>query len=79
MTLLAPTTIALIVQAFQAAITEAPKVVELYKRFRDTIQTLFSKGLISKATQDAMMKHADALQAGGDPPSWAVEPDPIAL
>ena len=75
-----PSTLALIMQGLQAAITAAPAVTELVTKAKDFISTLFSKGLISKAQQDALHAHVDSVAAmakeGIIPPHWQVEADP---
>jgi argininosuccinate lyase len=69
-----------IVSAIQLAIAAAPKAVALYEDSKAYISALFKAGVISKADQDALHAHVDAIQAaveaGEVPPSWSVEPDP---
>jgi hypothetical protein len=76
-----PETIGLIVQGIQAAIAAAPQVESLAIKAKDFISELFSQGLISKETQDALHAHVDeicaALLAEQAPPAWTVEPDPV--
>jgi hypothetical protein len=73
-------TILLIVQGFQAAIAAAPQAIELVKQAKEFFTTLFSKGLITKETQDRVHARMDewvaCLTSGTVPPEFTVEPDP---
>ena len=75
-----PATLALIIQGFQAAIAEAPKVIDLVVKAKDYIAGLFAAKLITKDQQDLLHAHIDSIakmaQAGIIPPSWQVEADP---
>lgn len=77
-----PATIALIINAFSAAITEAPAIIELADKAKDLFKTLFDKGMISAELQNKIYAHvdqvcADAL-AGKTPDGWTVDPDPVS-
>lgn len=69
-----------IISAIQLAIAAAPKAIKLYEDSKAYISALFKAGVISKADQDALHAHVDAIQAAVDagevPPSWTVEKDP---
>jgi hypothetical protein len=73
--------IPLIIQGVQLAIAAAPQVEAIAKSAKDFFSSLFSAGLISKATQDALHAHVDACQAaalsGTVPPEFTVEADPV--
>jgi hypothetical protein len=73
-------TIALLVQAFQAAVLEAPQVIKLAKQFKDFITALLQSGAITVEQANAIHTHVDAicsaLDAGTVPPGWEVRPDP---
>jgi hypothetical protein len=76
-----PATLALIIAAIRAAIEAAPTVVDIVKKGKDFIASLFQAGLITKDTQDRVHAHVDAIQAaalsgGALPPQWTVEADP---
>jgi hypothetical protein len=75
-----PAQIALIVQAIQAAIAAAPRVVSVIQSAKDFIGSLFSAGLIGKDVQDRIHNHVDAICnaaiAGTELPEWTVEADP---
>ena len=75
-----PATILLVVQGIQAAVAAAPQVAEIVTKAKDFIASLFGAGLITKAQQDAMAAHVDAVCEaalnGQEPPQWLVEPDP---
>jgi hypothetical protein len=76
-----PATLALIIEAIEAAIKAAPQVEAIAVKGKEWVTTLFQGGLISKATQDAIHSHVDevrdAFLAGVTPPEWTVEPDPV--
>jgi hypothetical protein len=76
-----PATIALIIQAVEAAIKAAPQVEAVAVKGKEWVTSLFEAGLISKATQDAIHSHVDAIRdaflTGSIPPQWTVEPDPV--
>lgn len=78
--MLNPATILLIVQGIQAAIQAAPMVVGIVNSAKAYIASLFEAGLISKAQQDAIHAHVDAIAAsaasGQTPPEFTVEADP---
>ncbi|HVX56977.1 MAG TPA: hypothetical protein VHA37_04545 [Candidatus Saccharimonadales bacterium] len=78
--MLNPATILLLVQGIQAAIAAEPQVAALAVEAKNFIAGLFYKGLISKATQDAIHAHVDAIcaaaQAGQEGPEFTIEPDP---
>lgn len=69
-----------IMSAIQLAISAAPQVVKLYEQAKTFISALFSAGVITKADQDALHAHIDAIQKavenGEVPPSWQIEKDP---
>ena len=69
-----------IISAIQLAVAAAPEIANLYAKAKDFVTALFEAAVISKADQDAMHNHIDALQAaalaGTVPPAWSVEPDP---
>ena len=71
---------AIILQLIQAVLSAAPQVAELVVKAKDLIAALFTAKVITKAQQDAMHLHIDALAAlhaaGIVPPAWQVEPDP---
>lgn len=79
-TLLTPETLALIVQGISALIVAAPQAIELVGKTKEFVSGMFGSALITKAQQDAIHAHIDALQAmnvaGIVPPHWQVEPDP---
>ncbi len=72
--------ILLILQAIEAAIAAAPKVIEIVVKAKEFITTLFTAGAISKEVQDAMHLSVDSkaalAQAGVVDPAWRVDPDP---
>ncbi len=80
MPLLAPATIALIVQGIQAAIQAAPAIASVAIAAKDWIASLFAAGLISAETQNRIFAHVDfvceAALAGTESPAWLVEADP---
>lgn len=75
-----PATIALIIQAIQAAIAAAPQVVSLVESSKAYISSLFSAGLIPADLQNRIHSHVDAIStaalAGTELPEWTVEADP---
>jgi hypothetical protein len=75
-----PAAILLILQAIEAAIGAAPKVLEIAAKAKEFITTLFTAGIISKEIQDAMHLSVDAkaamAAAGVIDPAWRVDPDP---
>ncbi len=75
-----PAAILLILQAIEAAIGAAPKVIEIATKAKEFITSLFTAGAITKEQQDAMHLTVDAkmalAQAGVIDPAWLVEPDP---
>ena len=75
-----PATLLLIAQAISAAVAAAPSVIEVIDKAKAFIESLFSAGLIDKATQDALFAHVDevcnAALNGTLPPEFTVEPDP---
>ena len=70
----------IILQLIQAVLVAAPQAVELVAKAKDLITALFTAKVITKAQQDAMHLHIDALAAlnaaGIIPPAWQVDPDP---
>lgn len=73
--------LALIVQGIQVGIAAAPQIKNVVVKGKDFITSLFEGGVITKAQQDAVHSHVDAVAAavkGGNlPPEWSVEPDPV--
>ena len=78
---MSPATILLLVQAFQAAVVEAPQVIKLAEQFKAFITALFQSGAITIEQSNAIHIHVDAiaaaLDAGTVPPNWEVRPDPV--
>jgi len=60
------------------AVKAAPEVEQVYKDAKTLITSLFNKGVITKAQQDASMQWADdhqaAVLAGNTPPEFEIEP-----
>lgn len=78
---MSPATILLIIQFVQAGIAAAPEIEAEAVRAKQFFTELFGKGLISKAQQDAVHAHIDALEvavkANAVPPEFVVEADPV--
>jgi len=72
--------ILLFIQGLNAAISAAPKVIEVVQKAKDFITALFTAGAISKERQDALHLAVDAraalAAAGIVDPAWTVEADP---
>jgi hypothetical protein len=70
----------LAVQAVMAAVSAAPKVIELANAAKEFVQQLFNANLISKEIQDVTFKYVEAVcgaaKLGVIPPSFQVQPDP---
>jgi len=79
--MISATTLAGLIAAFQAIVTEIPAAIGLAKEFKEFITGLFQKGLISADTQNAVHAHVDeiivAVVTGEVPPAWQEEPDPV--
>jgi len=73
-------TLTLIIQGLTAAIAAAPTIITQIENAKALIEGLFSAGVITKETQDALHTHLDtvvaAVLAGQVPPEFAVEADP---
>jgi hypothetical protein len=67
-----------IISLVSLAAKAAPEVEQVYQDGKTLIASLFSKGIITQAQQDAAMQWADAHQAavlaGNTPPEFEVEP-----
>ncbi len=78
--MLSPATLSLILAGFQLAVKEAPKVIELAKKFKEYISALFQSGLITIEQQSAIHTYVDSVTAlvdsGVIPTHFLVEPDP---
>lgn len=72
--------LASIITGIRLAIQAAPQAVDILKKAKAFITSLFSAGLITKEEQQRAHDHLDALQAaalaGEVPPHWQVDPDP---
>jgi hypothetical protein len=71
-----------IIAIIQAAVVVAPDVEAFAIKAKDFITALFTSNAITKAQQDAIHAHVDALaaayKAGAMPPEFRVDPDPVS-
>lgn len=74
-------TIGLIISGILAALSDAPKAIELVVAAKDYIKSLVAAGVIPVDLQDRIDAHVDAhaeaVSEGRVPPGWEVEPDPV--
>lgn len=71
-----------IVAVIQAIVKNAPDIVKAFAAVKTFINGLFGAGAITKAQQDDLMAHVEAVLGahllGNPPPEWTVEPDPAS-
>jgi hypothetical protein len=71
----------IVIQAIQAAIAAAPRVIEVVQKGKEFIASLTSAGVITAEQQNALDARVDTIAAafanGQTPPAWSVEPDPV--
>lgn len=74
------TTLIVILQGIQAALSAAPQVEAVITAAKEWLDALADNGVIPSATQNALHAwvdtHAEIVAAGITPPAWQVQPDP---
>lgn len=79
MPVLAPATLALIIQGVQAIIAAAPGIIAVAEKAKEFFANLFAAGLIDADTQNRINSNVDAwceaALNGTLGPAWDVEPD----
>jgi hypothetical protein len=75
-----PADLLALVSIIQSAIAAAPQLVSLVTSAKAFIAELFGAGVITKAQQDQLHAHVDAICSavltGKEPPEFQVEADP---
>lgn len=71
-----------LIPLIESAIKYAPQVAGAAVAAKNYIGVLFAAKVIDAATQNALHAHVDAyliaVASGTPPPSWTVEPNPVA-